>query len=128
MCTGASGCIAEALVVVIAVRSEIISESLAVAEGVNRTLLPNFRLLVSLGNLVSTRIPLEAEADIGSDDGIWTTLAMGAVAKGCRSIGPYTLRGGRNRGAIRLGSGADTLLVGIRDREVLPEAARLRNL
>ena len=98
------------------------------AEGVNRTRFPNLRLPVGFGNLVPIWIPPELEVVGGIDGSIWLALATGAVTKGCRSIGPYALRGGRNRGATRLGSGVDTVLVGTRDEKLIPEAGRFKNL
>jgi hypothetical protein len=95
---------------------------------VNRTRCPNLRLPLGFGNLVAVWVPLELGSAGGDDGGISGTLATGALRKGWRSISPYTLRGGLNRGAIRLGSGVDTDLVGTRDERVIPDAGRFKNL
>jgi hypothetical protein len=80
---GSNGCTAEALVDVIAAWSETISESLAVAEGVNRTRCPSLRLPVGLGNLVPVWVALEVGVAGGAGEGVSATFATGALTKGC---------------------------------------------
>ena len=63
------------------------------------------------------------------------TDAMGALLKGCREMGPYALRGGRNLGAcrlIRVATGAETTRgapgCGTREEKVTPDGAMPKNL
>jgi len=73
----------------------MISESLAVADGVKRTFWPDLRLPDGFANL----IPAVA--------GGRATSATGALLNGCCAIGPYALLGGLNLGACRPPVGAD---------------------
>jgi hypothetical protein len=124
---GAMGCNAAALVDSMALRRLSSAESQAVVEGVKRTLL--------LFHVSAPRI-VQSDSKVRTYLGerAWGSGAIGQLLNGCRSIGPYALRGGLNLGATRLpatvaGGNTTRTASGCRTRgdSVTPEGSMPRN-